>query len=697
MFKGYHSKSIEELWTEFKDLIHEGTNLFIPSKRLGSKPSLPWITQGIKRLIRKRDKLYGKQAKCNDPKVKQHYKNFRNKVKNEIKKAHLNYLEYVLEIQDSDPENPNSGQTFSSKKLFSSLKNAKQDTQGIAPLLENDKLITDTVGQANILNRQFQSVFTPMNPLKLCQLCEMKISTFIKHFTKPKFPKMPEISISVISVGGVQKLLYNLEIGKACGPDNLKPIVLSVQIAPMVTKLFQKSLNTGTIPSDWSKANVTPLFKKGDKSNPANYRPISLTCILCKLMEHIIASNITKHFQVNNILFHLQHGFRSKRSCETQLIGLVEDLARNLIQGHQTDLILLDFSKAFDKVNHLKLLYKLHQHGIQDNTLHWVKSFLIGRRQSVLVNGDMSDEVPVTSGVPQGSVLGPLLFLLYINDLPENIVSQVRLFADDTAVYLAVNSTSQQNILQEDLNRLQQWEHTWDMEFNPSKCTVLCITRSKHPHKSTYTLHGQTLETVSDAKYLGVNISSDLNWNKHVHNVTTSASKTLNFIKRNIPTKQQHIREFAYKTLVRPQLEYCSSVWSPHTQNNMHKLEMVQRRAARWVTHDYSPYSSVTEMLHLLKWRSLENRRSDARLLLFFKIINGLVAVPMPPYIFKPNRLTRHMHPLSYRQIQTPCNYYKFSFYPTSIILWNSLPADISQATSLDQFRQGVTKLNHQI
>ena len=448
----------------------------------------------------------------------------------------------------------------------------------------------------------------------------------------------------------------------------------------MVTKLFQKSLSTGTIPSDWSKANVTPLFKKGDKSNSANYRPISLTCILCKLMEHIIASNITKHFQVNNILFHLQHGFRSKRSCETQLIGLVEDPARKIIQGHQIDLILLDFSKAFDKVNHLKLLYKLHQHGIQDTTLQWVKSFLIGRRQSVLVNGDTSDEVPVTSGVPQGSVLGPLLFLLYINDLPENIVSQVRLFADDTAVYLTVNSSTQQQTLQEDLNRLQKWEHAWDMEFNPSKCTVLCITRSKHPFKSTYKLHGQTLETVSDAKYLGVNISSDLNWNKHVQNVTTSASKTLNFIKRNIPTKQQNIREFAYKTLVRPQLEYCSSVWSPHTQSNIHKIEMVQRRAARWVTHDYSHYSSVTEMLNLLKWRSLENRRSDARILIFYKIIHGLVAVPMPPYICKPSRLTRHMHPLSYRQIQTPCNYYKFSFYPASIILWNSLPPDIAQA-----------------
>lgn len=694
MFNDYHSKSIEELWTEFKNLIHEGINLFIPSKRLGSKPSLPWITQSIKRQIRKRDKLYVKMKKGSCPKVKQHYKNLRNKVKHEIKQAHTNYLEYVLEIQSGDPENPQTGQNFSRKKLFSTIKNAKQDTQGIAPLLENDKLITDSRGQANVLNRQFQSVFTPMNPLKLGQLCSMKTKHLFSTTKLPQYPKMPDISISV---GGVQKLLSTLQIGKACGPDDLKPIVLknlSVQIAPLVTKLFQKSLDTGTIPSDWTKANVTPLFKKGDKSNPANYRPISLTCVLCKLMEHIVASNITKHFQVNNILYHLQHGFRSKRSCETQLIGLVEDLSRNLIQGHQTDLILLDFSKAFDKVNHLKLLYKLHQHGIQNNTLQWVKSFLIGRRQSVLVNGEKSDEVPVTSGVPQGSVLGPLLFLLYINDLPENIISQVRLFADDTAIYITVNNNRDQT-LQEDLNRLQKWEHTWDMEFNPSKCTVINITRSKHPHKTSYTLHGQTLATVSDAKYLGVCITSDLSWNKHINQVTTTASQTLNFIKRNIPTKHHIIRQFAYKTLVRPQLEYCSSVWSPHTQQNIHKIEMVQRRAARWVTSDNSHYSSVTSMLEKLGWRSLGNRRCDSRLLMFYKIVHGLVAVPMPQYVLPTTRLTRHMHPLSFRQIQTPCNYYKCSFYPATIVLWNSLPANVAQAPTLDQFRQGVTKLCH--
>ena len=638
--------------------------------------------------------MYVKQ-KTDSPKVKQQYRKLRNQVKNKINQAHNSYLEYVLEAQSGDQDTPHIGQNFSRKKLFSTIKNAKQDTQGIAPLLENDNLITDSKGQANFLNRQFQSVFTPMNPLKLGQLCLMKAQTLFRNTPKTKYPKMPEISISV---SGVQKLLSNLQTGKACGPDNIKPIVLknlSVQIAPLVTRIFKKSLDSGTVPSDWIKANVTPLFKKGDKSNPAYYRPISLTCVLCKVMEHIVASNITKHFQVNNILFHLQHGFRSKLSCETQLIGLVEDLSRNLIHGQQTDLILLDFSKAFDKVNHMKLLYKLHQHGNQDSTLQWVKSFLIGRLQSVLVNGDNSDEVPVTSGVPQGSVLGPLLFLLYINDLPENIVSQVRLFADDTAVYITVNNPTEQNTLQEDLDRLQKWEHSWDMEFNPSKCTVMNITRSKRPYKSTYTLHGHILETVSDAKYLGVSITSDLSWNKHINQVTATASQTLNFIKRNIPIKHPRIREFAFKTLVRPQLEYSSSVWSPHTQHNINKIEMVQRRAARWVTNDYSYHNSVTHMLDKLGWRSLENRRYDSRLLMFYKIVHGLVAVPMPPYVTPPTRLTRHLHPLSFRQIPTPSNYYKFSFYPATIVLWNSLPANIVQAPTLDQFRLGVTKLDH--
>ena len=217
-----------------------------------------------------------------------------------------------------------------------------------------------------------------------------------------------------------------------------------------------------------------------------------------------------------------------------QLIQLIEDLGRQLVQGKQIDLVLLDFSKAFDKVNHLKLLFKLSQHGVKGNTLNWIRAFLLGRTQAVVLEGERSSEVPVTSGVPQGSVLGPLLFLLYINDLPQNIQSQVRLFADDTAVYLTVSSFKDVNILQADLDTLQEWERTWDMEFNPGKCQVLQITRSKQPLQPQYTLHGQVLESVDSAKYLGVTISQDLNWNNHINNIIGKANRTFGFVKRNV-------------------------------------------------------------------------------------------------------------------------------------------------------------------
>ena len=188
-----------------------------------------------------------------------------------------------------------------------------------------------------------------------------------------------------------------------------------------------------------------------------------------------------------DILYDLQHGFREKRSCETQLIMLVDELAKHMQMGKQTDLILLDFSKAFDKVAHEKLILKLYQYGIRGDTLNWIKDFLDNRKQTVVINGINSDVVPVSSGVPQGSVLGPILFLAYINDLSEQVKSRVRLFADDTAMYLAISSTTEGQVLQTDLASLEQWEKIWDMQFNPSKCQVLHITKKSRAPK--YQVH----------------------------------------------------------------------------------------------------------------------------------------------------------------------------------------------------------------
>jgi hypothetical protein len=302
---------------------------------------------------------------------------------------------------------------------------------------------------------------------------------------------MPDIDIST---PGILKLLKGLNPSKAAGPDLLKPLVLKElreQIAHILTVIFQLSLQTGHVPKDWISANVAPLYKKGDMSVAANYRPISLTCIVCKLLEHVVASNMARHLDSNKIMYDLQHGFRERRSCETQLTMLIEDLAKTCSHGKQTDLILIDFSKAFDKANHAKLLHKLDTYGVQGQTLQWIQALLSDRTQTVVLEGEASDTIPVTSGVPRGSVLGPILFfLVYINDLPENISSQVRLFADDTAIYLTIDDKrTDQNTLHNDLNTLHEWETAWDLEFNPSKCQVIQISRSMHPIPTSYQLH----------------------------------------------------------------------------------------------------------------------------------------------------------------------------------------------------------------
>ena len=285
------------------------------------------------------------------------------------------------------------------------------------------------------------------------------------------YPSMPDIKVTK---EGVEKLLKKINPSKPCGPDMIPARILrdmADEISPVLTLIFQSTLDLGEVPEDWKSANVSPIFKKGDRFKASNYRPVSLTSLCCKLQEHIITSNVMSHLDHHKILTDCQHGFRARRSCETQLLTLVHELAETVDKGGQMDLVILDFSKAFDRVPHRRLLGKLNHYGIRGQTHEWIKSFLSGRTQQVIVDGATSEKAPVVSDVPQGTVLGPLLFLLFINDLPDWVTSRTRLFADDCIVYRKIQTPQDCNQLQRDLDSLAQWESTWGMPSTQTNAT----------------------------------------------------------------------------------------------------------------------------------------------------------------------------------------------------------------------------------
>ena len=446
-------------------------------------------------------------------------------------------------------------------------------------------------------------------------------------------------------------------------------------------------MNQGKIPTPWKSANVSPIFKKGDRHKTANYRPISLTSIICKVLEHIIHSQIIHHLDNHNILTNKQFGFRKKHSCESQLLLTVNDLASGLRDKEQIDAILLDFSKAFDKVPHERLLLKLHHVGVRGLLLAWIRDFLTGRTQQVTLEGEVSSTSSVTSGVPQGTVLGPLLFLVFINDMPDVVRSNIRLFADDALLYRSIHSPDDVTTLQNDLVQLELWESTWQMAFNPDKCEVLRVSKKKNLIDAHYSIHGTVLQNVDSAKYLGVSIQSGLSWKPHINNICKKANCTLGFLRRNLRSCPPRIKERAYFTYVRPILEYASPVWDPVSKELIRKIEMVQRRGARFVKADYDQRHSVTKMLKDLQWETLCERRAHSKVIMLYRIVHGLIAIPAePPYFVSAPGNTRG-HLAQFRQQHCRILAYQQSFFPSVVLLWNRLPATVVAATSLEQFR----------
>ena len=399
----------------------------------------PWVNRKIKRLATKKQRAYNKArtTKCDAD-----WARFKRLTKAQRIECRNAYNTYIMDIISPEiHQRP--------KRFWGFIKSRRCDNNGVAPLRGQDGMTySDPKSKADILNKQFSSVFT------------QEPQDTMPNLGESPHPTMPDITIHT---GGVTKLLRNIKPHKAAGPDNISARILKEtadQIAPALSLVCQASLTQGCVPDDWKLANVAPIFKKGDRSKASNYRPVSLTCTL----EHIVSSNVMSHLDAHGILTDAQHGFRRRRSCETQLILTVQDLAQGIEDKQQIDVILLDFSKAFNKVPHRRLLHKLDYYGVRGRNRQWITHFLHGREQTVVLNGASSPSAPVTSGVPQGTVLGPLLFLAYINDLPTNVThSQARLFADDCIVYRNISTQADADKLQEDLDRFQDWERTWMM------------------------------------------------------------------------------------------------------------------------------------------------------------------------------------------------------------------------------------------
>jgi hypothetical protein len=344
-----------------------------------------------------------------------------------------------------------------------------------------------------------------------------------------------------------------------------------------------RSLKIGKIPTAWKTSNVIPIPKKAQLKEVSNYRPISLFSIVSKVFERCVYNRLIEHVSIN--IHQLQFGFLRGKSTTAQILQVLQEIGEMLDKRVQIDLVYLDFAKAFDRVDHRLMVNKLKNFGISGTLLNWFEDYLSNRHQRVTVLGKTSHPLPVLSGVPQGSILGPLLFLLYVNDLPQaTSSSSIATYADDTKCYRPVRTLQDAQYLQNDLDGVNEWCQEWRMDVNKSKCEVLSVTRNVKPVKFSYLLKDIPISKTNVQKDLGVVISSDLKWNQHVSMVSAKANKMLGYIKRSsLDIRNEKTRLALYTTMVRRQLAYCTQVWSLQSVSLIHQIENVQRRATRYI------------------------------------------------------------------------------------------------------------------
>ena len=671
--------TVNEKWKFISNKLNEVTTKYIPKSKPHNKNKLKFATPLDKSSlakIKKKHKAWKKYMNSRDSETYREYCKFRNQVRN-ITKQSRKFRE--RDVAKDAKENP--------KKFWKYVNSKTKTKPGIPNLQKSDKeddLTKDDNEKAEVLLNYFSSVFTnePCDEIPI-----------------PDIQDVPEPLDDInMTEDLIRKKLKALKTNKSPGPDKIHPRVLhelSDVLANPLYILFTASVLQETIPEDWRTASVSAIFKKGVKKMPNNYRPVSLTCICCKLLESIFRDVLIDHMKNNKLFSKSQFGFIGGRSTVLQLLTVLDRWTEILDQGGIIDVIYLDFMKAFDKVPHKRLIEKIKSYGIGQHITNWIQDFLHGRKHRVCVNGKFSSWAPVTSGIPQGSVLGPLLFVLYINDLPKDIISDIYLFADDTKIFTQVTNMEDAAKLQDDLTKLQEWSDRWLLKFHPGKCKVVDIGMRDRISYNYY-LDNTELEHSEVEKDLGVHIDNRLKFDTHMGTKINKANNVLGAIRRSFSYLDNTVLLRLYTSLVRPHLEYANPVWNPRYKKDIRNIENVQKRATKMIpTLRDLPYK---DRLKTLKLPTLAYRRLRGDMIEVYKLTRGKYDPEVSDLLCQhkkviphtADRTRGHCEKLYKRKHRLEVRKHNFTF--RVVDPWNSLPEMVVTAPSLHSFERRLDK-----
>lgn len=660
----------QSFWTEFSNVLNFGINNFLPKKRANNSKSFFPLSENTTNALREKKKNWQKFKRSNNLFYKRAHNRLSKICHKLVFKDRLNYENRLA----SDPN---------MKKFYNYVKSSLKRPSNIPVLKQNGCDVSDNGGKCELFNSHFCSVFTNDNNIL------------------PDFEDRTNVIVDniVFDYALVSRALKRVSKSYSSGTDGFPSIFIksiSDSIVEPLCTLFNICFYTRKLPSCWLEANVIPIFKqKGSISSADNYRPISLTSVICKTMEQCVKEIMLNHLISNNLLSPHQHGFLPKKSTLTELLECFNDWVLALESGCLVDVIYIDFAKAFDSVVHSKLIKKCSAYGFRGFLLDFIKSFLTNRKQRVKIDDCVSCFGDVKSGVPQGSVLGPLLFLIYINDMPDTIMyCIIKLYADDSKLSSKVKKGEGSSIdLQSDLTRLFEWCDKWQLKINSSKCAVLPLgSRRITTGVSPYHIENAFLQFSSLEKDLGVHVSSDLKSNIHCAKIISKASQTMGLIFRAFSSNQKNFLLKIFKSKIRPILEYCCEVWSPWTIEYIDKIESVQRRFTKRITGLYD--MSYSERLQICELEPLELRRLKRDLILTYKICHKLVSLDFNDFfVYAPVSSTRghrdKLFPKKFKTVRT------LSFFSNRVVnFWNNLPADVIESTTLSSFTAKLDKLN---